>query len=88
MKTKNVYEFKLTSRCPVDNRQDNYAASLISETMIQAEDIVAFCDESEMVPIFQEDLATRMQIRFQASVHLVGWHNGIKVTCSADGEDS
>ena len=77
---RHLYEFRFTSRCPVDNRQDNYHCKLSSDKMILAEDILAFCDRVEMEKNYQEDLAGMMKEIFSAEVHLIGWHKGVKIT--------
>lgn len=78
------YEYQVRAQCPcVPENTDCYQFTIESESMIQVEKIAEFFDKNaKLQNIFQEDLTYKCSVALGAKVTSVGWHHGIKVTCS------
>lgn len=82
---KNTYEVEVRAQCPVNpSDTDLYAFTIESESLIEVEKIVAFFKEhAGQKNVFQEILTQQCAVILGAKVTSVGWHSGIKVTCTA-----
>lgn len=82
---KNVYEVEVRAQCPVnDGDTDLYLFTIESTELIEVEKIVAFIKaNANKKKIFQEALTQRCAVALGATVTSVGYHSGVKVTCSA-----
>lgn len=80
----NVYELEIRAVCPVvDGEIDVYQARIESATTIEVERILAFFAKYAKEKIFQEDLTLKAATSIGAKVQTVGFHSGVKVTCTA-----
>ncbi len=59
---------------------DCYEVTIESGSPIQVEEILRV-SRAAPNPIFQESLADYLRNNLGASVKIVGWHYGIKITC-------
>lgn len=82
---KNTYEIQVRAQCPVNPTDtDLYQFTIESESIIEVEKITAFVQENAgKKEIFQETLTNQCAVTLGARVTSVGWHSGVKVTCSA-----
>ena len=78
------YEYQVRAQCPCNPLDtDVYQFTIESESIILVEKIAAFFDEhAKEKNVFQEDLTQKCCVTLGARVTSVGWHHGIKVTCS------
>lgn len=82
---KNVYEIEVRAQCPVNPTDtDLYAFTIESGLLIEVEKITAFFDKNAGTnELFQEKLTQMCAVALGAKVTSVGYHSGVKVTCSA-----
>ena len=82
---KNVYEIEVKAQCPVNPTDtDLYAFTLESDGLIEVEKIAAFFKKhGGKNKLFQEVLTQMCAVALGAKVTSVGYHSGIKVTCTA-----
>jgi hypothetical protein len=81
----NSYEIEVRAQCPVNpNDTDLYAFTIESEALVEVERIVAFfAANAGKSRVFQEVLTQACAVALGARVTSVGWHSGVKITCSA-----
>lgn len=81
---KNTYEVEVRAQCPCNPEDtDCYHFTIASESIILVEDIAAFFKKfAGRKKIYQEALTQKCAVTLGARVTSVGWHHGIKVTCS------
>lgn len=75
-----IYETDITCKCPVNGGSDHYVMTVRSSRMIVTSHIRGAVDRLTAEPTFQEDLAQKLAAELGATVELVGWHEGIRVT--------
>lgn len=82
---KNLYQIEVKAQCPVNAADtDRYEFTIESETMIEVERITEFFDSySGDKNVFQEKLTQKCATTLGAIVTSVGYHSGVKVTCTA-----
>jgi len=81
---RNKYTVKFTSKCPNDNEDIHYEATIITNSMIMVEDIVSFSKTFLIKPYYQEDITQEFFDRFLCSVKTFGIHQGVKLECEID----
>lgn len=81
---KNTYQIEVRAQCPVNPTDiDLYAFTIESESLIEVEKITAFFAENAgKKNIFQEMLTQQCAVTLGARVTSIGWHSGVKVTCT------
>jgi hypothetical protein len=81
----NIYEIQVRAQCPVNPADtDLYAFTIESEVLIEVEKIVGFFGENAgKAKVFQENLTQACAVTLGAKVTSIGWHSGVKVTCTA-----
>jgi len=79
----NRYEFTHRAGCPNGGLVDCYEITIESGTPIQVEQILAVAKAAPN-PIFQESLADYLRNALGARVEIIGWHYGIKITCTRE----
>jgi len=76
------YRLNVRAKCPVDQSVlDSYAITVISQSVIKVEDILAFFDSQKDAAIFQEALTELAARTLGAKVISKGIHSGVEVTC-------
>lgn len=82
---KNTYEYEVRAQCPVQpDDRDVYRFTIISESLIEVERIVAFFKANAgKRKVFQEALTQQCAVTLGARVRSEGWHSGVKVICEA-----
>jgi hypothetical protein len=76
----NRYELKVVASCPSDGLRDLYTVIIESERTILVEDILA---ATQALPkAYQEDITRDLARILAARVTTIGWHYGVKTTCS------
>ena len=85
-----TYEIEVRAQCPVEpNFTDMYKFTIETETMIEVEKIIAFfAANAGKKETFQEALTQHCAVTLGAVVVSVGWHSGVKVTCSSAYEQA
>ena len=81
---RNKYTVKFTSKCPNDNEDIHYEATIITNSMIMVEDIVSFSKTFLLKPYYQEDITQEFFNKFLCSVKTFGTHQGVKLECEID----
>lgn len=79
---KTIHELSAAFCCPVDAAVDVYQITVETSHMIKVEDIIAAVRSQQKKPVFQEDLTARLSGIISASVTTIGFHSGVKTTCS------
>lgn len=82
---KNIYEIQVRAQCPVNPKDtDVYQFTIESEATIEVEKITAFfARHAGKSRRFQEVLTHMGAVALGAKVTSVGYHSGVKVTCTA-----
>ena len=80
-----TYEIEVRAQCPVNpSDTDLYQFTIESESLIEVEKIAKFfAEHAKEQKVFQEALTNQCAVTLGAVVTSVGWHSGIKVTCTA-----
>lgn len=80
-----LYEIAVRAQCPVNpSDTDLYRFTIESEHLILVEKITAFfTDHAGQKETYQEMLTQQCAVSLGATVTSVGWHSGVKVTCTA-----
>lgn len=76
------YETRLNALCPVNGQPDCYDVIVESDKMIMVEhlnEVVGFYAGSKD---FQEDLTHELARKLGATVTTIGYHYGVKTTCT------
>jgi hypothetical protein len=79
---KTIHELKIQGRCPINDGLDVYDLIVETTVIIKVEDILSAVTELPQ-PIFQEDITQRLAHKLRASITTIGFHSGVKTTCSA-----
>ena len=78
-----THELTFTRTCPVNDSIDNYYLTVETDRLVKVEDILAAVDslpEKE----FQETLLFCLGRKLEGCrITIVGYHSGVKTTCSA-----
>jgi hypothetical protein len=77
------YELRILARCPVDEGNDVYECVVESSRTIKVEDILSAVEGFKAQPIFQEELTETLARQLGATVTTIGFHSGVKTTCTA-----
>lgn len=75
-----TYELKAMGRCPDNGDLDVYEIAVASQVMINVSGIRKTVYQLLDTPIYQEDFASELASRLDATVTVKGWHQGILVT--------
>ena len=78
---RNKYTVKFTSKCPNDNEDIHYEATIITKNMIIVEDIISFSQTFLLEPKYQEDITQEFFDQFFGTIKTVGIHQGVKLEC-------
>ena len=78
---RNKYTVKFTSKCPNDNEDIHYEATIITNSMIMVEDIVSFSKTFFLKPHYQEDITQEFFDQFCGTIKTFGIHQGVKLEC-------
>ena len=78
---RNKYTVKFTSKCPNDNEDIHYEATIITKNMIMVEDIISFSQTFTLEPKYQEDITQEFFDQFFGTIKTVGIHQGVKLKC-------
>ena len=81
---KNKYTVKFTSKCPNDNENIHYEATIITKNMIMVEDIISFSQTFLLEPKYQEDITQQFFDRFGFKIKTFGVHQGVKIECEIE----
>lgn len=75
---------KITCRCPVDTTiMDIYDLSVVvTDRTLTVEEILSAIRRHTQNPAFQESLTQALASELKAQVTTVGYHSGVKTTCS------
>lgn len=86
----NIYEFTMTSLCPVNGEIDTHEVVLSVEApkMIQAEVIRKYADSFADQKIFQEDLTIALATKFEAKAQVTCKHTATNVTITSTWDAS
>lgn len=76
------HELTIRGKCPVNDALDTYEAAFETETLVKVEDILAAVAALPS-PAFQEDITQRLAAVLGCRVTTVGYHSGVRTTCSA-----
>jgi hypothetical protein len=79
----NTYRTTHHAACPNGQLIDTYQITIKSPRTIMVESIIEAL-EAAPKEIYQEDLADRLRATLGASVEVVGWHHGIKITSTRE----
>jgi hypothetical protein len=74
----NKYEIYHSSKCPNNGDFDYYIVTLESSQTIQVEEINSAL--SSMGCLYQETLADNLAKMFSATITVIGFHQGVKIT--------
>lgn len=77
-----IHETTFARRCPVDDAQDLYELRVETNRVVKVEDILAAV-EALPEKAFQEDITKALAAKLGCTVTTVGYHSGVKTTCSA-----
>jgi hypothetical protein len=78
-----THELRFTSRCPVDDAEDEYHVIVETNRIVKVEDILRAIEELPE-PAFQEQLTSELCKRLKfCKVTTIGYHSGVKTTCEA-----
>lgn len=77
-----IHETKFSRLCPVNDAQDLYELAVETNRTVKVEDILAAI-EALPAKAFQEDITTELAAKLGCSVTTIGYHSGIKTTCTA-----
>ena len=79
-----IYELQACAPCPVASATDVYQLTVRSDHMIEVERINAAVERLTKEAIFQEDLTELLAKMLDATSESIGWHSGVKVTCTSE----
>ena len=76
------HELTMRCHCPVNGARDTYQVTVEASRVVKVEDILAAV---AAVPdwLFQEDITETLAASLGCGVTTVGYHSGVKTTCSA-----
>jgi hypothetical protein len=75
----NKYEVYHIAQCPNNGDFDYYKITIESHITIEVETINLYLSSISEV-IFQECIADKLSTRFPATITVVGFHQGVKIT--------
>jgi hypothetical protein len=78
-----IHQFTFRGRCPVDDAIDSYDVLITTNRLIKVEDIIKAASDL-LQPLFQEDITQQLAVRLNCCVRTVGYHSGVKTTCTAE----
>lgn len=78
-----AHELTAQCTCPVDNGPDTYAVRIETGRVVKVENILAAVAALRTETIFQEEFTERLARQLGARVTTVGYHSGVRTTCSA-----
>ena len=82
-----TYETTFTATCPVDGTVDVYALTVISEGLVQVEELLDAVKEiGRGDPAFQEDITQQLALMLGAFVRTEGVHSGVRTVAEASPE--
>jgi ribonuclease I len=77
-----TYDLSIHAQCPVDDAQDHYAVTVEAHRAVRVETILAVV--ADLPPrLFQEDITQWLAAALGCRVTTVGYHSGVKTTCTA-----
>jgi hypothetical protein len=79
----NIYEITHRAACPNGKLIDTYQIKIASHNTIIVEDLIELLKDAPK-QIYQEDLADYLRAKLGAKVEVIGWHYGIKITCTRE----
>ena len=79
----NTYETTHRATCPNGKLIDTYEIKITSHNTLIVEDLMEILANSPK-EIYQEDLADHLRAKIGAKVEVIGWHYGIKITCTRE----
>ena len=85
MQTINEYSITFESVCPADGERIKYAATIVTDVMIRAEDIVMFVNG--LSESFHEQIADAMWSRFGGLQVISAVHQGVNITTRRIGRE-
>jgi hypothetical protein len=77
-----THELSFFRRCPVDDAQDFYECKVETAGLLKVEDILAAVGTLPE-KAFQEEITVALAANLKCRVTTIGFHKGIKTTCSA-----
>jgi NADPH-dependent 7-cyano-7-deazaguanine reductase QueF len=77
-----THEFTAQCTCPIDKGPDTYAVRIETDRVIEVEAILAAVAALRSEVMFQEEYTTRLARQVGARVTTVGYHSGVRTTCS------
>jgi len=83
-KMRNKYTVTFTSKCPNDDEDITYEATISTHMMIQVEDIISFSQTFLLEPHYQEDITQQFFDRFGFKIKTFGVHQGVKIECEIE----
>lgn len=81
MKMNVTHELTFARRCPVNDALDRYELRVETTRLVKVEDILAAVDALPE-KAFQEDITTTLAAKLGCQVTTIGYHSGVKTTCS------
>jgi hypothetical protein len=76
------HELTIYGKCPVDESMDRYEITIETNRIVMVEDILNAAQDLPS-PVFQEIATMFLAQRLGCRVTTVGYHSGVKTTCSA-----
>lgn len=76
------HELIIHGLCPVNGNFDTYEVMIETSTIVKAEDILAAVKGLPQ-PSLQEDITQGLAAALGCRVTTIGYHSGVKTTCSA-----
>jgi len=77
-----IHELIFLRQCPVDDAQDRYELFVETTRTVKVEDILAAI-EALPEKAFQEDITAALAAKLGCRVTTIGYHSGIKTTCTS-----
>lgn len=78
-----TYELEMVSSCPADGLPDVYHVIVEAERAIPAERVKLVVEEVAAIQQYQEKHTEMLARLLAARVTTIGYHYGVKTTCSA-----
>lgn len=77
------YEAKLEGACPINGLPDHYEVIVERSSYIEIEEMLRKIGDLTGTKAFQEQLTVTLAEMLNATVTTVGYHYGVKTTCTA-----
>lgn len=77
------HSLRISCQCPVDQSTDCYELTVRVNRLLHVEDILAAVKENTKVAASQEEVTKKIAAALGVEVVTVGYHSGVKTTCTA-----